>query len=432
MKGSSVIFAVWLIFDSVTMAIAAEGPAAGLVATPRPLTLTEAVALFNSRNPDLVAARHTVESARAATLVASQKPNPTLSFNSTNISTPSWSSAGRYWDKHLDNVVRLDQPFERGHKRELRQDAANAALAASQDDLIDTRRQLLTALYAGYYDLLLAQEKDRINRESVDLYDKSLAALERRLKAGDISPADVTRLRVEALKSRNDVRQTEADLEKARLTLAYLIGAETDPQSRSIVATDSWPAFVSPDAMAPTDEIIAARADVRAARERVGMTDKNRRLALALRKRDVTVGVQYEHYPPDSGNTYGIGVSIPLFTGYAYEGEIRGAENDYLAALDNLEKIKAQAITEIAKARADLESASDRLKRYDDELLPQAWKAKDAAEFAYEHGALGVLDLIDARRTLHAVTLDAATARNDYAKALAAWSFAAPLPDRND
>ena len=45
------------------------------------------------------------------------------------------------------------------------------------------------------------------------------------------------------------------------------------------------------------------------------------------------------------------------------------------------------------------------------------------AEFAYKNGAIGVMDLLDARRTLRAIQIDAATAQADYAKALAAWQL---------
>jgi cobalt-zinc-cadmium efflux system outer membrane protein len=68
-----------------------------------------------------------------------------------------------------------------------------------------------------------------------------------------------------------------------------------------------------------------------------------------------------------------------------------------------------------------LGAAADRLRRYEASLLAEAQKAADYAEYAYRNGAIGVIDLLDARRTLRAVTLDAAAARADYAKALARW-----------
>ena len=64
------------------------------------------------------------------------------------------------------------------------------------------------------------------------------------------------------------------------------------------------------------------------------------------------------------------------------------------------------------------------MQRYSDSLLKEAQRAADAAEYAYKRGAVGVTDLLDARRTWYATRLDAAAAQADYAKALAAWQAA--------
>jgi cobalt-zinc-cadmium efflux system outer membrane protein len=136
------------------------------------------------------------------------------------------------------------------------------------------------------------------------------------------------------------------------------------------------------------------------------------------------VGVQFEHFPDNFGNTsnsYGVALSVPLFTRYYYEGEIAQAESAYNSAIDNLERTLAVALSEIARALSDVTAAAERLARYQDSLLAEAKRSADSAEFAYKNGALGVMDLLDARRTLRAIQLDAASAQADYAKALAAW-----------
>ena len=153
--------------------------------------------------------------------------------------------------------------------------------------------------------------------------------------------------------------------------------------------------------------------------------EKQRELARAQRTRDITAGVSYEHFPNDgSNNTLGVSISIPLFTNYYFEGEIRRAEVGLQAAQDNLERVRALARGEIARARADLDAAQERVARFQDVLLREAQKAADAAEFAYSKGALGVMDLLDARRTLRATRIEATIAQADYAKSLTAWQAA--------
>lgn len=392
---------------------------------PEDLALEEAYRLMASGSRAIQAGRRAMEGLEADKLSAGQRPNPTLSINTTNIQLDRSNGSGGLWDKQFDSVVRVDQMFERGNKRELRLAVAEQSIRAGQLDLSDLIRQQRVALAAAYFNLVLAQEKERINRDNQALYTKTLQAAALRLKAGDIATADLARIRVDALRAENDWRQSVAEREKAQSMLAYLIGRDGDaPRLR---AADAWPAIALVPVAAANEELLLERADVRAAQARVDQADQARKLSHALRTRDITVGVQYEHFPTDSRNTIGAGVSIPLFTNYEYQGEIARAEVNYTAALEDLERVKAQAMGEIARARADLDAAVERTRRFDEAVLSEARKAADAAEFAYQHGALGVMDLLDARRTLRALELESAATHADYAKADVAWRAAINL-----
>ncbi|MCL6557131.1 MAG: TolC family protein [Burkholderiales bacterium] len=386
------------------------------------LSLAQAQDLAASKNRDLADARRAVEAARADVITAGERPNATLSFNTTSINPHTGVGAGKPWDKTVDTVVRVDQLFERGDKRALRVAAARQGLAASQADLADAGRRTRSVVAAAYFDLVQAQNRLAILRDIMELYQRTLDAAEMRLRAGDVSPTDVARIRVDALRAENDLRQGQADLLRTQSALAYLIGLESSaPQLK---ATDGWPVCQSVSWTGSIDELVSQRADVKAAHARWLMAEKNRDLMRAQRTRDVTVGMQYEHYPPGGRNMYGVGVSIPLFTGSYYEGEIRRAEVERSAAEAAYERAKAQAYVEIAQARADLEAARARALRYRSDIVQQARHAAEAAEFAYRHGALGVMDVLDARRTLKATLLDAEAAQADCAKASAAWESA--------
>jgi cobalt-zinc-cadmium efflux system outer membrane protein len=164
------------------------------------------------------------------------------------------------------------------------------------------------------------------------------------------------------------------------------------------------------------------RPDVVAARSRVAASEKLRDLAKSLQTRDVTIGAQYERYPGTMpSDSVGFGISVPLFTGNDFSGDIRRAEVDRYAAQDALERARAIAGNDIRRAASDLQAAGDRLERYDSTLLEAAQRTAQAIEFAFQRGATSVLEVLDARRTLRAVRLEALAARTDHAKALAAW-----------
>jgi cobalt-zinc-cadmium efflux system outer membrane protein len=393
------------------------------------LTLTQAEELLQAHNRELQAARRAVEAAGANTLSAGARPNPTLSLGVSAVNPAQGVGAGPLRDKFIDSSVRIDQVIERGDRRELRLANAKSLESASTEDLSDAQRQQRLALRYAYYDLLFAQDKVDIARDTIALFEGSVRAAELRLKAGDIAMADVARLRVDALRAQNDARAAEADQRRAQLALAYMIGAEG--RAIGIRAVDPWPSIYAGRPGGSVDELIEVRPDVRAAKSRFEAAQNARELARSLRTRDVSVGVSYDHYPINpsyamgsgagNGSSYGVFVSIPLFARYYYEGEIRRSEVDYSAAMEALEKVRAQARTEIARAFSDLQSTAERLQRFDESLLVEARRAADSAEFAYKNGAIGVMDLLDARRTLRAIQIDAASARDDHAKALAAW-----------
>lgn len=378
------------------------------------LTLPDAEKMWLQKNRDLQLARDQVAGADADRFSAAQRPNPQLSLN-----TGSLASGGGL--KQADTILRIDQTFERGGKRELRMRGADLRFDAAREDLADVTRQNRILLQQSYYDLLLMQEKLEISRSNAQLFSQTVEAAKLRLSTGDIARSELSRIQVDALRAENDVRQAQSDLHQAQVELAYLIGADAD--AARIHADDAWPAPSSQPGDASTQ--IDNRPDVRSALLKVQAAETARDLANSLKTRDVTIGAQFERNGSNTpAHSIGFGVSIPLLTGYEYQGEIARAEAELAAARDALERTRAQASAEVAKYRDNLESAAERVQRFESSLLGEAGNALAAAEFAYRHGALSVMDLLDARRIYKATLLDAATARADYAKSLAAWRHA--------
>ena len=402
------------------------------------LSYSAASTLFSNNSRELLLAKRMLESAQAGAVIAAQKPNPVLSIGVSNFNlnrnqgNTNPNGGNGLVDKTLNSSVQINQLLERGNKRELRMAAAEDAIKASNYDLKDTRRQQTLSLAYAYYDLLLAQESEKIQMSNVALYESTLKAAELRLKAGDIANSDVARIRVDALRVKNDLRQAIANHQKAQANIAYLLGKENE--ASSIVATDQWPTMdAALSAAANIGEVnlankISQRPDILAAEARTQQAEENRRFANSLKTRDLNLGVQYQHFPgqgPAVGdNTIGAFVSIPLFTNYQYQGEVARSEVEFAAALEAKEQARATAIGEISRSRADLNAAIDKVQRFEQQMLGEAQKASDAAEFAYQHGAIGVTDLLDSRRVLRALQLESAAAHADYAKAYSAWQAA--------
>ncbi len=410
-------------------ALAADGAGTSL-----PLTQAQALALALERNHDLAIATTTVASAQASMLSAGAAPNPVLGVSTGSIDLAGHNGTGSLWRKRVDTIVSLSQLIERGGKRELRRENAQHNVRAADADLLDVRRHLRLLVAQAYADLHAAQDKLAATRDSAQLLDSMLSAAQARRKAGDIAGADVERVRVDALRAKNEVAAADAEVSRARHMLALLLGE--GERADQLEASDAWPP--PDDATVPSGASIAGiidrRPDVLAAAARLDAAGAGTRLAESLRTRDISVGVQFEHFPqPGSsspaGNSVGVSLQLPLFTRHYFEGEIGLSLAALDAARETHARVRAVAESEIGSALATLRGAAERVRRNRDELLVAAEKAAVAAEYAYRNGAVSVIDMLDARRTLRATRLDALNALADFSKALASWRAATETTD---
>jgi len=380
-----------------------------------PLTLRAAESRLQECNRDVEAARLAVAAASAGLRIARERPNPTLELGVSNVNPHVGVGAGSLRDKTIDAAARVEQLVERGGKPRLREAQARALVAAAESDAAEQLREQRLAMRVAFFDLAAAQEKLALQREFRALAEASADASRRRFESGEIARVESDRFRLDAVRARNDERQSEIELARARADLATLLAAESSAEALEVVAARP------PEAPPAAGE----RPDVRAARRRVEAAERGVELARALATRDFTVGLQADHWPASETNLQGTGVSyslsvtFPLEVSHAYEGEAARALADLDSARAALEKARAAAEADARIADAQWRSAAERLQREEDEVAPAAHDVARGAEFAYAHGATGVLDLLDARRSLKSVELDEVQLRDDAGRAWA-------------
>lgn len=391
------------------------------------LTLAQAFELANSHNRDIKLSAIAIDSAIATKTMVGAIPNPTLTLQTAGINSRLGIGAGKLQDKAVDSTLRLDQVIERGNKRELRLENASQLERAARHDLTELNRQIKLAVSFAYYELLAAQQKVHVANEIKNLLSATQAFAEKRKQLGDIAGADTARIRVDALRGENDVRQSTADLLRAQTNLTAILGLRVNPGS--IFAIDEWPAATlasEENYLSDVTQLIEKRPDVLSAKAKLEAAITARKLAIALKTRDLSVGLQFEHYPITqsnqlgSGKSLGISLQIPIFIHHEFQGEIHAAEASVDAATETLEKIKDAAKNDLILVLESARASQEIVQRFQIELLSAARNAAQAAEFAYKNGAIGVMDILDARRTYRATEIDAINAQTDFAKALSA------------
>ncbi len=412
---------VWLISAAASTCVQAQPGFADAG-----LTLQAALQRTQEANRDVLTSRRAVDAAQADVQTASVTPPSQLSLLSQSINTQNLGRGG-VWSRPVDTILRLDTPWERGGKREQRELQARSGLLAAQSDQAQTLRTQQIAVAQAYWDLKLAQVQHDIAVLEAQIAQESSHVAQVRLRQGDLSSLEATRLGLESDRALNEVEQARNQLRQAQLSLAQLLAQGND---QHLLAVDPWPDARSSVAGIPagrggdSDQAwLSSRDDVQAARQRLQQAQAGLALAQAQRKADVTWSVQFEHNPPSGSRLWGVGVAIPLGMDGRQDGPVARAQLAVDDAQAALEKTEADARAELERLHVSLDTAIGRIARLDGQLVPKAKEAVKAAEFARQQGALTLQDVLDTRRLAHAAELDAAQAHADHAKALAALTL---------
>ena len=119
-------------------------------------------------------------------------------------------------------------------------------------------------------------------------------------------------------------------------------------------------------------------------------------------------------------------MQFPLQANSTYDGEIGRATAQYDQAQTQWEQAKLNAKTEWQTMREAHAASMARQKIYAQEIVPRAQKVAAQAELAYAKGAIPLVDLLDARRTLKTSLIEALDVQSEHAKTSAALQLRAP------
>ncbi|MGV1044989.1 TolC family protein [Limnohabitans sp.] len=383
------------------------------------------------QSPEVLAAQRAVNAARAEVLSADRAPAPTLSAGVASIDLQNGNGSGSFWSqKRIDKSLGLDWTWERGNKRALRTEtaahSANAAQAESQEVLL---LQQINA-QAAFYDLLAAQQRLQAV-QAIGQSAKQLAhSAQLRLKAGDLSAQDAARIQIEAERSRAEEQSAALDRQQAVWALSQFTGLAVPRGGWQVQG--EWPASTADTAQADAllETLIEQRPDVIAARERLAAAQTALQSAQALRQADPSIGTSFDHFPGTSTRLMALRISMPLNGWQRFDGDIARALAQEEQSQALLQKTLLQAHADLGALVQARQISAQRLQIFESSILIQATQVAAQAETAYNKGGLTLTDLLDARRTLKTIQLEALVARNAHAKALGAWQLRLAMPGR--
>ncbi len=360
------------------------------------LTLPEAQSLALIAQPALLAEAANVRAFREQSVAAGQLPDPQLLGGITQLPVNGGETGSLRDDDFTALSVGISQEFPRAAKRELRattlqQQATGAQLALAgleQRVRLEAGRAYLEVVAAVHGAELLA----RLSTEAVRQQD--VAGID--LVAGRGGQPEVQAAVVEAALVADRGRAFRQREQAGRAGLARWIGVAAD---RPVEGT--LPVLPAPPALGQLLDSLPGHPALAAPATAAALAATELRLAKADRKPDWRLEVRYDHRLefPDLV-TLMVGVDLPLFAGNRQDRASAAALERLSAASAQRDDRLREATATVTAAYRDWQAGTERLRYYDDALLPPGAERVEATLAAYRAGRGALSELLEARRSL--------------------------------
>jgi cobalt-zinc-cadmium efflux system outer membrane protein len=382
---------------------------------PTVLTLDEAIRLALQHNHALQAARSMILQNQAQEVTANLRPNPTLDWDTQflPIFQPSQFTAN-YFENSAQFDIGIGYTFERGKKRQHRLQAARDQTAVTRATVADNERTLTFNVSQQFVNVLLAQSTLDLAKQDYDSFKKTVEISEDRFKAGDMSEADLLKIKLQLLQFQSDVLNANLSKVQALAALRQLLGFESVGDNFDVQGELEYqPIHAGLDDLKAL--ALRTRPDLQASHLSVTAAQSQESLAEANGKRDLSVTFDYTHVAGVNTGTFFFNIDLPIFD--RNQGEIARTRYAISQSQEQQSEAAEQVMSDVVNAYEGLKANDQVIQLYRSGYLEQAQKSRDITEYAYKRGAASLLDFLDSERTYRSNQLA-------YRQALAAYMTA--------
>jgi len=387
---------------------------------PQSITIEQAVQEALRNNPGLLAEKLGIPVAETAVITARLRPNPVVSASSDHLDWLGTGFSEVNGAGPTETALRVDFPWERGHKREFRVDTAGYAQKIAAARVADSIRRLRLDVTLACIDVIEAKARLDLANDNLKSLEGVVQLNETRLQGGAIPPIELTRSRVAMLQFRSNVKTAELALTTARIRLQTLLGRAA---GQTVDVSDPLKIPIPP-ATPALDQIqtraIAVRPDIQAARLDQARSQAELRLQLANGKVDYTAGAEYRRQQGvnGTGNSVGFFFSVPLPVFNRNQGEIARVTSEEVQLQKQIDALQSQVSGEVTGAYREYETARQIIGDIESDLLGLSQEARNTTTYVYQAGAGSLLDVLDAQRAFNETMSTYYQAQADYRRAV--------------
>jgi len=355
------------------------------------LTLEEAVSLALRHSPLLAAGTQAVAAADARVVQAGLLPNPRLDIEVENFG----GTADLRGFESAESTAVISQPILLGGKRSRRRAVATTDSALAGRDLDAVKLDVGARTAAAFYGVLIAQDRQALANELLDLAQSVADTVQIRVDAGKVSPVESTRAQIEVSTASVRVIRSGRELAAARARLSATWGSSTTTFQRAVgTLPDPGP----PPALHRLIPLLGETPEFRRLNDHIQRRRQVLDLENSLRVPDLALAAGPRRFEATGQSAWvaGLGLLIPIFD--RNQGGRRAAEFEIERARRDAEAGRVAIETELVAVVEGLAAAAEVSEALSRDLVPAARGAFAAIETGYREGKFGFLDVLVAQR----------------------------------
>jgi len=369
---------------------------------PATVTLDQAIQMAVQHNHNMLALVTTVQQAEAEETTANLRPNPSLFADWEYLPLNHSSQNTEYLHDSTEGDLGLSYLLERGKKRQHRLQAAKDVTAQTRSQVADAERGLTFNVASLFVNAQLAESALELAEKDLKSFQQTVDLSELRYNKGAISEDDYLKIKLQLLQFETDEQQAELAKLQALSDLRQLLGYESVPPDYDVAGPfDDQPLKGNLEDFQL--KALQNRPDLRAAQQGVTAAKSQYELQRAIGKQDVTVQGNYSHVNGINAASFYGSIPLPVFN--RNQGEIARSRSAITQAQEQEKATNGQALTDVRDAYEGLRVSDKVVQLYQSGYLDVAQKDRDIAEYAYQRGAVSLLDFLDAERNYRATQL---------------------------
>lgn len=352
-------------------------------------SLTELEILALESDSGLVASREEVRASDLMAETAGDLDDPRLGLRAANLPVESFDFNQ---EPMTQAIVSLSQAFPAGDTRELRRDRGIQASEILGNTLDLREKEVLRDVRAAWLDAWFAQQKMSFLKERQALLELINDAQEGRYGSGEVTQTSVAQTLLQLAQLEETLVQTEGSQRAALQRMSRWVG---------------YPSFVNWPQELPTQLTLIPDGEVNS-HPGLSIADAKSRLAevdVELARQQFKPGFMLETaYGYREGRedflSVGVSMNVPLFSDRRNDSKLAAKQYEQRARVARYDDQRRELLARVGELRSDAKALSDRIKQYEQSILPQAQKLIDLMESDYASGRADFVRSLESKNQL--------------------------------